>query len=379
VPDVSAAVAAYRALTGRTPDGLWRAPGRVNLIGDHTDYNDGLALPVSIHRSAVVVAGVRSDGVARCVSLQVPGEVSVDVDGIGPGMPPVWASPLLGVIWALRRRGLAIPGVDVVIDSDIPVGGGLASSAAIAVATALALTELTGQRLAADVVARCCQEGEAVIAGAPTGLMDQLAILEGRAGHAVFLDCRRLEGTLVAFRPEDLSASLLVIDTAVPHSNADAGYRTRREESAEAAAELGVASLRDATAAAVEERLRGVHRHRARHVVTENARVSRAVELLRGGRLREFGALLDESHMSLRDDYEVSCDELDLAVEAARAAGAWGARMTGAGFGGCAIALVPSAARVAMTEAVETAFARRRFRAPAVFEVTTADGASRCG
>jgi galactokinase len=351
----------------------------VNLIGDHTDYNDGLALPVSIHRSAVVAAGMRSDGVARCLSLQVRREVSVDLDGIAPGMPPVWASPLLGVIWALQRRGVAVPGVDVVVDSDIPIGGGLASSAALAVATALAVTELTGQRLAVDIVARCCQEGEALIAGAPTGLMDQLAVLEGRAGHAVFLDCRTLERNLVAFRPEDVSASVLVIDTAVPHSNAGAGYSTRRAESAQAAAKLGIASLRDATAAAVEERLHGVHRRRARHVVTENGRVSRAVDLLRRSRLREFGALLDESHESLRDDYEVSCDELDIAVEAARAAGAWGARMTGAGFGGCALALVPSGAHEAVTEAVEVAFARRRHRAPAVFEVSSADGARRCG
>ena len=241
------------------------------------------------------------------------------------------------------------------------------------------MTELTGQHLTEDDLARCCQEGEGSIADAPTGLMDQLAVLAGRAGHAVFLDCRSLDRELIAFRPGDVAASLVVMDTAVPHSNSGAGYRARREQSAQAATVLGIHSLRDATPEAVDQRLHGELRRRARHVLSENARVRRTVEVLRNGQMQALGNVLDESHASLRDDYEVSSGELDVAVAAARGAGAWGARMTGAGFGGCAIALVPSDALMAVTEAVHTAFARRQYRSPKVFSVATADGARRCG
>ena len=377
--DLSAATAAYREMTGHAPAGLWSSPGRVNLIGDHTDYNDGLALPAAIDRSAVVAAGLRADAMIRCRSRQVPTEVRVALDDIGRGSEDGWALPVLGALWGLRRAGVGVPGIDLTIDSTIPMGGGLASSAALGVATALAMTDLTGQHLSDSDVARCCQDGEGSIAGAPTGLMDQLAVLAGRTGYAVFLDCRTLERELVPFRPGEVALSLVVIDTSVAHSNRGGGYRARREESAQAAGVLGVHSLRDATLDDVEGRLSGMLQRRARHVLTENARVRRTVELLRDGRVQAIGGVLEESHASLRDDYEVSSPELDAAVAAAHDAGAWGARMTGAGLGGCAIALVPSYAREKVAEAVRESFARQGFRAPTVFDVTTADGARRCG
>lgn len=377
--DVSAAVAAYQLMTGQMPDGVWSSPGRVNLIGDHTDYNDGLALPVAIDRSAVVAAGLRDDRLVRCASRQMPADALIALDDIGPGVAAGWASPVLGALWGLGRAGMALPGMDLVVDSDIPVGGGLASSAALAVAAALAVTELTGQRMSPNDLARCCRDGEAAIAGAPTGLLDQVAVLAGRAGHAVFLDCQNLDHELIAFRPADVSAALLVIDTAVAHSNSAGGYRARREESARAAAMLGVRSLRDATEGSVELRLHGMLQRRARHVVSENARVRRIVDLLRTGQVHAIGRVLDESHNSLRDDYEVSSPELDVAVVAAREGGAWGARLTGAGLGGCAIALVPEYARETLAGSVHAAFAGQGFGTPTVFEVTTADGARRLG
>jgi galactokinase len=372
------AITLFTQLAGRRPDGLWSSPGRVNLIGEHTDYNDGLVLPAAIDRTAVVAAGLRGDGVVRCASLQVAGVVEAELRGIAPGSDHGWAAPVLGALWGMQEAGPVVPGIDLVLDSTIPIGAGLASSAALAVATVLAAADLTGQAMSLIDIARCCQAGEEAIAGAPTGLMDQVAVLAGRAGCAVFLDCRSMEHELVPFAPESRDATLLVIDTTVAHDNSASGYRERRDQCASAARALGVASLRDATLDAVMAMPSGTLRRRAHHVVTENARVIRVVELLRAGRMRDIGTLLDESHASLRDDYEVSCAELDCAVEAARQAGAWGARMTGAGFGGSAIALVPSARRGAVAAALASAFAERGHRAPHVESATTADGAARC-
>jgi galactokinase len=373
-----AAAAGFARVIGHDPDGVWCSPGRVTLIGEHTDYNDGLVLPLAIDRSARVGVGRRDDGLVRCASLQIGGEVTMAVAGIVPGRVDGWASYPLGVLWALGRAGLVVPGLDIVIDSEIPVGAGLGSSAAVEVALALAVAELTAQELGHDELARSCQAGEESVAGAPTGLMDQLAVLDGRAGHALLLDCRSLERELVPFAAASAGATLLVIDTTVTHDTSGAGYRARREECAQAAQQLDVRSLREATLDDVNARLSGRLQRRARHVVTENDRVVRAAAMLRGAELPGVGPLLTASHASLRDDYEVSCPELDVAVEAAIVAGAWGARMTGAGFGGCAIALVPSGVVDAVGNAVRVAFARRRFAAPNIFGVTTADGARRC-
>ncbi len=375
---VSSVAAAFRRLTGHGPGGVWWSPGRVNLIGEHTDYNDGLVLPLAIDRGATVAAGLRADRMVRCVSAQLPGEVTMRATFIAPGTVEGWASYPLGVLWAMARSGLSVPGVDILINSHLPVGAGLASSAAVEAAVGLAVAELSGLSVSSDELARCCQSGEHSVAGAPTGVMDQLAVLEGRAGHALLIDCRSMERELLPFEPGDAGASLLVIDTRVAHATSGAGYRSRRDECRQAAAGLGLPSLREATLEAATTRLTGTLRRRARHLVTENDRVARTAQLLRAGRLRDIGGLLDESHASLRDDYEVSCPELDLAVETARTAGAWGARMTGAGFGGCAIALVPAAAAEGALEAERAAFAAAGWAEPAVFAVSAADGAARC-
>jgi galactokinase len=373
----AAAVAAFRQLITAEPDGVWSAPGRVNLIGEHTDYSGGLVLPVAIDRALVVAGGLRGDDTVRVASVQVPGEFRMSLSDIQPQRIDGWASYPLGTLWALQRAGVAVGGVDLMFDSDIPIGGGLASSAALEVATALAFTELTGQQMSPMELARCCQEGENSMAGAPTGPMDQLAVLGGRAGHALLLDCRSLTSELLAFRPDEASLAMLVIDTNVRHANSGPGYRTRRDQCAQAALALGVDTLRDATADSVATTLTGVLQRRAAHVVSENQRVLEVADLLRAGRLRDIGPPLDASHASLRDDYEVSCAELDLAVEAARRAGAVGARMTGAGFGGCAIALVNVADIDAVSAAVGQAFAGRGYGQPRVFAVATADGAHR--
>jgi galactokinase len=375
-PRQAAAVAAFRQRTAAEPAGAWTAPGRVNLIGEHTDYSGGLVLPIAVDRAVVVAAGLRDDEVVRLASLQVPGEVRMSLSEIQVGDITGWASYPLGTLWALHRAGIALCGIDLVFDSDIPLGGGLASSAALEVATALAYTELSEQQMSMLALAQCCQAGENAIAHAPTGVMDQVVVLGGRAGHALLLDCRTLTSEQVAWRPDTSSLALVVIDTAVRHDNSAAGYRSRREQCAQASAALGVHTLRDATIESVAT-LPFMLQRRARHVVTENQRVIEVAALLRAGRIADVGALLDAGHASLRDDHEVSCAELDLAVEVARGAGALGARMTGGGFGGCAIALVHIDRVDVVSAAVRAAFADRRFRLPNIFAVISADGAHR--
>ncbi|HSP65707.1 MAG TPA: galactokinase [Candidatus Deferrimicrobium sp.] len=375
---MSSVVDAFRRLTGHVPDGVWSSPGRANLIGEHTDYNQGLVLPWAIDRSARLAIGVRSDRTVRCASRQMAGEVTMAVDDILPGRVEGWARYPFGVLWAMVAAGADVPGCDVVIDSDVPVGAGLGSSAAVEVALALAVAELAGATFTRDELAHLCQAGEQSMAGAPTGLMDPLAVLESQAGYALLLDCRDLSRGLVPFAA-GTDVTVLVVDTRVVHDTAGAGYRARREECADAARLLRLPSLREATLAEVDSRLDGVLLRRARHVVTENERVARTAALLRAGQVRRVGPLLTASHASLRDDYQVSCPELDTAVDAAVAAGAWGARMTGAGFGGCAIALLSPASSEAVAEAARAAFARQGYAEPALFAVASADGARRVG
>ena len=376
---------AFVERTGRRPDGVWRAPGRVNLIGEHTDYNDGFVLPVAIDRSIVVAAARRDDGILQSWSTGDRAGLAVarPVSDLGPGRSSGWSAYIEGVAWVLREEGLPVPGADLVVHADLPAGAGLSSSAALESAVALALSELAGAA-APDRVALAFagQRAETEVVGMPCGLMDQMAVLCGRAGHALFFDTRTLETEQVPFDPAAAGLTLLVIDTRVKHTLTGSPYAERRRACEQAAATLGVPALRDVTLADVEAasadgRLDEVTVRRARHVVTENARVLEVVALLRQGDVTAVGPALAGSHASLRHDYEVSCAELDVAVETSVAAGAVAARMTGAGFGGSALALVPTDTAEAVGLAVAEAFTAAGFNPPATFPVAIAEGATR--
>ena len=366
---------------GSAPDGVWQAPGRVNLIGEHTDYNEGFVLPFAIDRTARVAVAVRRDDTVRLLSTYGDqGMVSTTLDALRPGAARGWTKYPLGVMWALRERGIDVPGLDLLLDSDVPLGAGLSSSHAIECAVITALNELTGAGLAAEDMVLATQRAENDFVGAPTGIMDQSASLRGSQGHAVFLDCRDQTASLVPFETEPAGLVLLVIDTKVSHSHADGGYASRRASCELGAEVLGVKALRDVEVADLGEAsglLDEVTFRRVRHVVTENDRVLQTVELLRGAGPAAIGPLLDASHASMRDDFEISCPELDLAVDTARATGAIGARMTGGGFGGAAIALTPVDAEQKVRDAVVQAFSGAGFTAPDIFTVTPAAGAMR--
>jgi len=377
-------LAAFSERTGSAPEGVWAGPGRINLIGEHTDYNDGFVLPLAIDRQVLAAAAVRTDGLARCWSTEdayadAPAEVALD--DVSPQDPPQgWAAYPLGVAWALRQAGVGVPGFDLVVDSDVPGGAGVSSSAALESAVALALVDLVGAQLSRPDLAVAGRRAENEIVGAPTGVMDQMAALCSREGHALFLDCRSLHFEQVPLDLDAAGLALLVLDTRTTHSHATGEYGERRRACEQAAQVLGVPALRDATPEQVDaarDELGDVVHRRARHVVTENERVLAAVDLLRAGDLRGVGSLLDASHRSMRDDFEISSPELDTAVEAAQAAGAVGARMTGGGFAGSAIALVGVDEVEAVTGAVGKAFADAGFGAPYLFPVTPAESASR--
>jgi galactokinase len=374
----------FEAFTGREPDGLWSAPGRANLIGEHTDYNEGFVLPFAIDRRTLVAAGARDDGVIRVASTISDEAVEVPLAELDAARGRAgWADYPLGVAWALGRSGAdlaAVPGVDLVIDSNVPVGAGLSSSAAIECAVALALTDLWRLGLDRPALARVGQLAENEFVGAPTGIMDQSASLLGRPDAAVFLDCRSLESESVPLGFAAAGLAILVMDTAVSHAHATGGYGERRASCEAGARALGVAALRDLGVddlPRAREVLDDVTFRRVRHVVTENQRVLDAVAALREEGAAAIGPLLDASHASMRDDFEISTPELDLAVETAREHGALGARMTGGGFGGAAIALAPVDAISRIQVAVDGAFAEHGFGAPEVYPVRPSEGAAR--
>lgn len=366
---------------GAVPDGTWQAPGRVNLIGEHTDYNEGFVLPFAIDRTARVAIGVRRDTTVRLLSTYGDqGVVTTTLDALEPGSAKGWTKYPLGVMWALRQRGIDVPGLDLLLDSDVPLGAGLSSSHAIECAVVSALNELTGAGLTAQDMVLATQQAENDFVGAPTGIMDQSASLRGSKGHAVFLDCRDQNASLVPFETGPAGLIMLVIDTKVSHSHADGGYASRRASCELGAEVLGVRALRDVQVADLEEAsglLDELTFRRVRHVVTENDRVLQTVELLAAQGPAAIGALLDASHVSMRDDFEISCPELDVAVDTARANGAIGARMTGGGFGGAAIALTPVGDEQKVRDAVVKAFADAGFTAPDIFTVSPAAGAMR--
>ena len=376
------AVDSFTATYDDAPEGVWSAPGRVNLIGEHTDYNDGFVLPFAIEARTSVAARVRDDGVLRMRSVQQHrGDVSIDLDDVEPGTPDGWAAYVAGVVWAARQRGHPVRGLDLLVDGRVPLGSGLSSSHALECAVALAMNDLFELGLDANSLGRLSYTAENDFVGAPTGMMDQLASLRCTAGHALFLDVRTLDVEQVPLDPVADGLRLIVLDTRVHHGNADGAYGNRRAACQKAAAVLGVDKLRDIDVAGLDDALDRLGddelRRRARHVVLENARVVDTASALRQADWAQVGALMAASHTSLRDDYEVSCDELDLAVEVATTAGAVGARMTGGGFGGSAIALVPARSVPAVRDSVTAAFRGRGWSDPTVFEVTPSAGAHR--
>ena len=372
----------FEALCGRRCQGMVQAPGRVNLIGEHTDYNDGFVLPIAIDRRTVAAWAPRADRRVTFRSLQAEPTGAVALDGaIEPG-EPAWANYCRGVAAGLIAAGVELSGADIVFGSDVPLGGGLSSSASLEVATAFALLAAAGQVGAVPdrELALLCQRAEHEYAGAPCGIMDQSIAILAQAGRALLLDCRSGEARQVPF--DDAGVVLLVADTQVKHAISDGGYAARREQCYAAATGLGVKTLRDADAAAVraaaqEGKLAGKELMRARHVVGEIARTLEAVEALATGDYGRFGGLMYGSHASLRDDYEVSCEELDAVVESARAcAGVHGARMTGGGFGGCAIVLAEASRAGAIGESIAGSFEGRFGRRCPVFATRAEAGAS---
>ncbi|MGK5531769.1 galactokinase [Streptomyces sp. URMC 129] len=373
----------HEDLFGAAPDGHWSAPGRVNLIGEHTDYNDGLVLPLALPHTARAAASRRPDRRLRLYSAGMPdgGTVDLDLDALAPGTVTGWAAYPAGVAWALREDGHQLGGLNVSYESDVPVGAGLSSSAALEVVTAVALDDLFGLGLAPTALARVAQRAERDFAGVPCGILDQMASACCTAGHVLRLDTRDLSMRQIPFSMALEGLRLLVIDTGVRHAHADGAYARRRAECEAGATALGVPALRDVPPEGLDDALARLPdatlRRRVRHVVTENDRVERVVALLDAGRARAIGPLLTAGHASLRDDFEVTCPELDLAVSASTAAGALGARMTGGGFGGSAIALVDADAAEATAGAVRNAFAAAGHHPPGIFEAIPAPGAGR--
>jgi len=376
----------FQQVFGYEPTVRYSAPGRVNLIGEHTDYNDGFVLPFAIDRRTTASIAPRTDRVLRVASAFDPESVvSLALDDLEPDAVSGWSAYVLGIAWALQEQGADLSdktGFDVFIESDVPVGAGLSSSAAIECGVALAFNDLWELGLDRKQLARVGQYSENHAVGAPTGIMDQSASLLGERDAVVFLDCRTLDTAVVDMALSANGLEVLVIDTRVEHAHATGGYKARRESCERGAQALGAEALRDVTvedlprAAALldDETFR-----RVRHVVTEDQRVLDTVRTLREHGPRAIGELLVASHASMRDDFEISVPELDLAVATAMANGAVGARMTGGGFGGAAIALVDAAQREAIGAAVTAAFAEAGYREPSVFTVHADQGARRDG
>jgi galactokinase len=350
-------------------------------MGEHTDYNDGFVLPFALSQGTTASAAVSGPGLTLS-SAQEPGpDVEVELAGLAPGRVAGWAAYPAGVAWALREAGYPVPGARVRIDSCVPAGAGLSSSAALECATALALTSLAGRTVPRAELAAIARRAENEFVGVPSGIMDQSASLLCRAGHALLLDCRSLETFHVPFVPAVAGTKLLLINTRARHDLTEGAYGKRRAECERAARLLGVSSLRDVTSVSEVERLADpVLRRRARHVVTDNGRVLSVVALLRSGSADsypEVGRLLTQAHRSLREDFEISWPEADLTVSEAVAAGALGARMIGGGFGGSVLALVSSDGVGAVRDAVAGAFARRSWTAPEFLDAVPSDCARR--
>ena len=359
------AASAYREQFGGEPELVASAPGRINLIGEHTDYNGGFVLPCAIDRRIAVAVG-KGGGKLYSADFDETREVGEKDNS--------WADYPRGVAWAMGEAGYEIEPFRAAFAGDVPLGSGLSSSAAIEAATALALGTLLGFDIGRKDLAVLCQRAENDYVGVASGIMDQYASLLCEAGAALLVDCRSLEARSVPLDLASANLALVVCDTRVQRGLADTGYNDRRAACERAAQALGIEELRDANEEDLH-RLSGEELRRARHVVSENARVLEAIETLGNSDFDEFGRLMFASHASLRDDYEVSTHELDTFVETSKQHGARGARLTGAGFGGCAIALVPEAQTDEVTKACAQAFAEATFQEPVFYEFVPAAGA----
>jgi galactokinase len=366
----------FQTLFGHLPEVTSEAPGRVNLIGEHIDYSEGYVLPFAIANRTHAAISRSSDGLVRISSHQRKENIfSISISEVKPGSKGDWEKYVLGVIWSL---GIT-EGLNILVDGNVPAGAGLSSSAALECAVAVGLNALLGLGLSDKELARATQRAENDYVGMPCGIMDQSVSIMGRAGSALLLDCRDLSTESIPFSVADAGLELLIIDTQAHHALVDGGYAERRAACESAASKLGVKSMRDLTLEelmAGKDKLSEVEFIRARHAVTEISRVLSTVEALKIGDFKEVGALINQSHNSLRDDYAVSCPELDVAVEASRGAGALGSRMVGGGFGGSAIALLRvedvEKARTAITDA----FSKDGFKKPRFFTSLPSAGAS---
>ncbi|UCH36803.1 MAG: galactokinase [Armatimonadota bacterium] len=370
----------FERVFGAPPAGFVRAPGRVNLIGEHTDYNDGFVLPAAIERDVLMAVGPSGDSSLTAFSVDFDRHAVFDVERLEPNADEPWSNYIAGAAWALSDAGHRIGGAHIALQSTIPPGSGLSSSAALELATALGLQTLFDLRIERPALAKLCQRAENAFVGMPCGIMDQFIAALGRERHALLLDCRSLDYEYVPVS----AASLVIAHSGVRRELVGSEYRERRAQCESAVAKLapvlpGISALRDVSSAQLEEHaqlLAPVELRRARHVVTEDERTLQAVRALKDGNLDAFGELMVASHHSLRDDYEVSCPELDLLVELALSMpGVYGSRMTGAGFGGCTITLVRPDAVPALQEGVARRYHEETGIEPMVFATSAAAGA----
>ena len=360
---------------GAEPDLVAAAPGRVNLIGEHIDYSDGFVLPFAIKDRTLVAARKRGDSTVRIASAQRRNKiVTVDISTVKPGLKGEWERYALGVLWALGVK----EGVDLLIDGHVPLGAGLSSSAALECSVATAMNHLFDLGFNLEELARLTQKAENQYVGVPCGIMDQSVSLMATQGSALLLDCRDLTTKNIPFDVASSGLELLIIDTQAHHALTDGGYAERRASCESVVAKLGITSLRELSMEQLENS-RGLLTEtefvRARHAVTEMKRVLECVEALSNSDFERVGQLINQSHASLRDDYTVSCPELDTAVEAALAAGALGSRMVGGGFGGSAIALIQASKTTETIKSVEKAFSSKGFKAPRFFTSLPSQGA----
>jgi len=367
---------------GRAPRWIVAAPGRVNVIGEHTDYNDGFVLPMAIERYAIMAADVAAaPGKISVYDTQFKQSALIEVTAPVSKGSPKWSNYIRGVLAGFQSRGVTLPALDVAFLSTVPLGGGLSSSAALEVCTATLIEAVTGKKIDPIEKALLAQKAEHDFAGVPCGIMDQFISALGREGHLLLLDCRTRKTELVPM--SDPSVALLVINTNVKHELGSGEYAKRRAECEEAAKILGVKSLRDATPDQLEKakgKLSEVVYRRARHVIGEIERTTHAAEGIRASNWPTVGVLMYASHAALRDDYEVSCKELDVVVDIAEsiglAGGVYGCRMTGGGFGGCCVALVKADAVDAITQKIAADYKAKTGIDAAIFASRPAAGAT---